>query len=549
MAVKKQISFPKPLKGGCRIFSGNKLPVMVILLLSLALFLSLANGFIFFHGGDNAEYFLLGRSIALGKGYTNVYMFPELPHSKYPPLFPLMLAGIITLFSENVFIMKIMIAVFGAVTASVTFLIWTDRTDKLPAVMTSLMFMTAPATILLAPRLLTEIPFTAFCCLAVFSYERALKDGSVKKKYLAFSVISVVAAYFTRSAGIALALSLIIAPLLQRPIRTGFRKNVPVTFSIGTPILIAAISWFIRSYIVTEGKGKNYFREFLLSDPSSVDSSTIGISELLHRVSVNGVYYAKSIGGATLPFPVDEKISIYLGTFLIAVMFSGLIITMKRRSGAPEVFTIFYVLMIFVWGFKHPRFLIPLFPMFYYYFLKAVSTATGKSLELIGVTKNHISTGVILAVSILMLTSNSFYLIDRIKYIYSLRQTEGFRNSPHFHMIPANKKFARLLGLCKYVYNNSDPRQIVFSDKPRLVALGTDRRTVGGPYHEDPDQFIKNLEIKNVDYILADEHFFRVHKYFIPAFKKYPARFELAYKIPVKEKSYVYRFNKAFEMK
>jgi 4-amino-4-deoxy-L-arabinose transferase-like glycosyltransferase len=48
-------------------------------------------------GGDNATYLSLAHSLVSGRGYTELWDPQVSPHTKYPPVFPLALAALLTL--------------------------------------------------------------------------------------------------------------------------------------------------------------------------------------------------------------------------------------------------------------------------------------------------------------------------------------------------------------------------------------------------------------------------------------------------------------------
>ena len=60
---------------------------------TLLLFLGGVHHFVYFEGGDSADYFLLARSLVQGHGYSTLYAPPPAPHTKYPFFFPLLLGG------------------------------------------------------------------------------------------------------------------------------------------------------------------------------------------------------------------------------------------------------------------------------------------------------------------------------------------------------------------------------------------------------------------------------------------------------------------------
>ena len=51
--------------------------------------------------GDNASYYILGNTIADGNGYTNIQHLEKEAHYHYPPGYPLLIASVSKLFSND----------------------------------------------------------------------------------------------------------------------------------------------------------------------------------------------------------------------------------------------------------------------------------------------------------------------------------------------------------------------------------------------------------------------------------------------------------------
>lgn len=57
--------------------------------------------------GDNIHYYVLGKALAEGKGFTNIMSFAETPHTHFPPGYPLFVAGVMKIFPDNANAVKI----------------------------------------------------------------------------------------------------------------------------------------------------------------------------------------------------------------------------------------------------------------------------------------------------------------------------------------------------------------------------------------------------------------------------------------------------------
>ncbi|MGB9721929.1 MAG: hypothetical protein ACPL28_10685, partial [bacterium] len=64
----------------------KEIPLWIFLLIYTILSLLLFDPKLF-TGGDNAVYIILAESITTGKGYKNIYLPEQPPHTQYPPGF------------------------------------------------------------------------------------------------------------------------------------------------------------------------------------------------------------------------------------------------------------------------------------------------------------------------------------------------------------------------------------------------------------------------------------------------------------------------------
>ena len=96
------------------------------------IYLLRTNSIFQFEGGDNAHYLLLAKALAEGKGYRDIFRPDAPPHTLYPPLFPLMLAGVIALRGIDMYLMKLLVSLGAAVTLMLTYILLRRRSFALP---------------------------------------------------------------------------------------------------------------------------------------------------------------------------------------------------------------------------------------------------------------------------------------------------------------------------------------------------------------------------------------------------------------------------------
>jgi 4-amino-4-deoxy-L-arabinose transferase-like glycosyltransferase len=513
-------------------------------LLTFFLYLGMVNHFVYFQGGDNAEYFMLARALAHGQGFTSTYIYPVQPHTKYPFLFPLMIAGMIKLFGENLILIKVLIALSAGLMAGASYRIWEDQGEKGIALAVALLLATIPFVLNYSVRLLSEIPFAAWVCLTLLLIERALKRDSPKSRPLVLGVVLALAAYFTRSAGIVLLPALAGAALLRSPVRKRLQQNLVMAGAIALPFLTALAAWFLRGYLLTQGQGKSYFREFFIKDSLDLNSPLVGFTDLIGRTLANGRYYLEQIGLTLGPFAAAWSRSALAGLGLLMVLIAliGWARVMARRRGAAELYAAVYSFLILVWNSSENRFLIPLYPVLLYYWLKGIQgLGLGMARVFPGLNRPAFFRALLAGVSLIMLTSNGWSDAQFLAQMARIRKLKGFEINPHFQIVATNELTGRILALAVYLRSHAEPDAVVFARKASLVALASDRPAIGPPLDADPAGFIRDLERNRVRYILVDEMYQDVQEYMVPALKTYPGRFQLVYQIPETQSS-LYRF-------
>ena len=502
---------------------------------ALLLYLAAGNRFFYFRWEDNAHYYMLGRALAQGQGYTSVYTFPIAPHTKYPFFFPLMLAGVIRAFGENLIAIKILIALCAAITVGATCRLGEERGDKRIALFAAALAASVPYTLAFSVDVLSEIPYAAWAGLTLLWAERALNKDSAKSPALVAAVFFLLAASFTRSIGIALGPALVGAALLRSPIRDRLRQNLIPAAAIALPFLAAAGAWYSHGYLATRGQGENYFREFFLQDPSLPSSPRIGLLDVIERVQTNGQYYLEQIGGTLWPFSSafgpDRMTG--LGLLLAGIALIGFLQVFREQRGAPELYTLAYVSLILVWGVCHTRFLIPLYPLIIYYLLAGIQALLLGVKFLVSSRPGSILGRIVLSTAtLLMLSSN---LVADFRFLLQMtqdRRAQGFPINPRFEVIATEIHKDRILTLAVYLRFFAEPGAVVFARYPGLVALASNHPAVGEPFAPDLAGFLVDLEKHRVRYILWDETYWELGRYLIPALKAYPERFRLIYQFP-----------------
>jgi 4-amino-4-deoxy-L-arabinose transferase-like glycosyltransferase len=171
--------------------------------------------------GDTAGYVTLAHSLLDRGTYQDLWQPGQPPHTKYPPLFPAMLAAAIAFGARTWAALKVVPALFTTLSVGLVYVWVRDRRGAPFGAAVALLTADSNAVLWSSHWELSEPPFMALTFLSLWAYDRARAPGAAAvSRPAAGSTRARRApgwrsapsrpglAYFTRSAGL---------PLLPRP--------------------------------------------------------------------------------------------------------------------------------------------------------------------------------------------------------------------------------------------------------------------------------------------------------------------------------------------
>ncbi len=345
-------------------------PALAVLVLALGVALLTAIRPVWTIDPDAGLYVGLGRALASGEGYS----LDGVPHAKYPPGLPVLVAGLVRLSGPEAYGLihaSLVVALLAAV--GLAFAV-ARRLGCPPAVALAIVLATGVSQTffdLTVQYIRTEALFLALCLGALLALWRCQRpDAGWGAALLAAALV--VAATLTRLAGIAL-LAVPGLALLRRDAGAAGRARALLVLLAGAA---AVLAWQERASSVARGNpaAVDYGAEFFAAEPRDLtktvrlDMPPLDGPALVRRIAGNLEVMARAMAvlllnvdraGARLPVGALALAFVLLGLFALAF---GADRTPERRQAAAFVAAtlVLYVL----WPFnQQERFYAPLLPL------------------------------------------------------------------------------------------------------------------------------------------------------------------------------------------
>jgi hypothetical protein len=314
-------------------------------------------------GGDNAGYVALGHALVSGEGYTELWDPAAPPHTKYPPVFPLLLAVAMALGIEGWVGLKA-VPLLATLAVAPAVLLWArTRVPETVAFGVAVVTALSPSLLYHSHWVLSDVPFVALTVWALWALSGVAgqaPEGEEHRRasglrWLAAALLVVLAA-FTRSAGLPLAGAAVVALALERR----WRGAGGLAAVVGVPFL----GWWLRgrSAVVAEGR---YTREFFLLDPYQPDLGTASAGDFVARVVENLVgYLTRFLPDALVGGRGGAATLVVLVVVLLALIGWGRSLK-DGRPGVAALFLPLYAGVILLWPpvWSGDRFALPLVPV------------------------------------------------------------------------------------------------------------------------------------------------------------------------------------------
>ncbi len=458
-------------------------------------------------GGDNAGYVSLAYSLLERGAYLELWDPAEPPHTKYPPVLAVLLAGAILAGVQGWVGLKLVPAFSTVLAVAFVFLWARERRGPAVGAGVAVLLGLSSAVVYYSQWVLSDPTFLALTMGALWAFDKVRASGEGRRAggkadrgkvngdpggdesgqedlpWLAAAMVMVTLAYLTRSAGLPLA----VAACLWLAHRRRWKALAAFAAVFGVP----AFLWWLRGYLVGGGE---YVSEFWLVDPYRPFLGTVGPVELLERVTANLVAYIGEIVPAGI---VGQGRSFLppLGVGLLALWLLGWIRACRERPGVPELFLPLYFGLILLWPtpWSGDRFALPLFPLMLFYAGSALLwllTPLGERVR--GVVLFALATALV---------------VPEVHHWSLLARDAGVCREVTRAGVPDRCLFApeqEYFDLAQWSGEHLPDGSVVVTRKPRIFYVMSGMKALSIPFTTDPDDFLRQAREVGADYVTLD---------------------------------------------
>ena len=439
-------------------------------------------------GGDFSHYIHHAKNLAEGKHYLDTGYITAPPALfmgpyGYSPIFPLMLVPVYSLFGLDLIALKsanILIFCLLLVQLSKLCLLQLNQLQTLPIIVLAGF---NPYLTYSTNSILPDFTLTFFCYLALWLMIRIFdrEQQLLKVPVLMIGLLGIVMylAYGTKEVGLILPLALLTYEIICKK-----RISMISVVSISVFCFLAIVQHqlfkgsFIPDYIVHSMKALAATEQKISLNTSNFNFISIDPGRMFERMlrylkALNYYYFPSSDTGSLKILP-RAVLCIML---ILAVI--GFAIQLIKKITVLEIFSAGYMVTLLLYaGVIGDRYLVPIFPLFIYYMMIGY-----RQLNLLLTQRWKL----ISAVSALTLTS--------VSYAY------GNLNYPEHDRILGISHPAAT-EMFDFIRNHTEKQDTIVFEKPRVMALLTQRKSVAYPHprFQAPERMNAYLNAAEADY-------------------------------------------------
>lgn len=409
---------------------------------------------------DDAKYIILAESLASGQGYELInFPRPQIERN-FPPGWPLVLAPFTLVFPKNYDALKVVSLVFWLLSILLVYKLFSKRlSSPYLEILTTLVALN-PLLIGTSVTVMSESAYLFFSLLALLIFE---KTGD---KHIGWLILAAVLAFYTqqvRTIGISLTTSLLVILLLSKRFK-----------EMGLAVFLFMVGFALQSGFNLRNGGT------VISSGYEAQVLSGSVMEKLGQVWSNASgYFDQVLAGSLIPIFGTRLDTMFSWLFILLNIVILLLIVLGMFTAKPKLewmhvyFVIYAAGILAFWnpqvGSVKARFLIPILPFLYFYFLNGLKWLTREN--------SRIAIGAASAIALVLLARN----------------LQDWRS-------PTREQITDLSIGTSWVAENAPDDAIVMVNEPVPAYVHVKRKTINFPKNDQ--ELEKYLENQGIDYIV-----------------------------------------------
>lgn len=463
--------------------------------------------------GDDTGYYLLGKALASGKGYTNTYEIGAAQHNHFPPGYPAIIAVMCKLFSSDLSFIKHVNGFFllGSI-ALLCLITWKVGKNIHITFLVALFSLLNAHLLEYSMNTMSEVPFLFFSLLCMLiamntDYEKPVfKNGSFWLLIICLSF-----AYHVRTTGISLLIGLLAFLVL--------RKNWWYALASFLGFVVLALPWYLRGRSLG---GNSYLSQLMFKNAYRPELGKMELADWFTRFSNNLIrYFTYEIPSCFKGVRVaDYNVRAATGSVIMAGVLLELILvgafTLKHKT--ENLFTFFilsYFGILLLWPdvWVGVRFMLPLMPLLLFLMIYGVFG----SLQWV-LTKLKVKNDKMITVIAMLVIAGSL-IFPYTRPVKKLKQ-EAKADFP--------AEFKNYFSLAEWAKTNIPDSSVVCCRKEELFYLFSNRVTSPFLRTLNTEEQLAWLLKGSIDYVVVDAlGYSDTKRYLVPAVQKYPGKFKV----------------------